>query len=67
MCKLCSAQALPLLDVLLRHLVHGCVWNGNVEWNGMEWMMCDGNAHRQSGQLRVLGYRAVQGEEFRHC
>lgn len=36
-------------------------------WNGMEWMMCDGNAHRQSGQLRVLGYRAVQGEEFRHC
>lgn len=26
MCKMCSAQAFPLLDMLLRHLVHGCVW-----------------------------------------
>lgn len=53
MCKMCIAQAFPLLDTLLRHLVHAHV---------------SGNGHRQSGQLGVLGFRAVQGQELlRHC
>lgn len=46
MCKMCIAQAFPHLDTLLRHLVHAHV--------------C-GNGHRQSGQLRVLGFRAAEG------
>lgn len=45
MCKMNSAQAFPLLDMLLRQLVDGHV--------------C-GNGHRQSGQHWVLGRMGVQ-------